>query len=371
MSIAPTYHHVLTLFTLATLCSISTGLSAEIDLYVFPQVKIDHRDGESFSEKNAIPSINFFANGTLGPVLVLTEAFASEKAQHVERLQVGANVGESSRAWLGRHHNPFGYWHTQYHHGTYLQTSISRPAMAELGGAGGIVPSHTMGGLLEGEIEHKGSGWHYALSIGLTSILNLNGNGDHHGKSGNSAPLHDFDIFNPKAGDHKLGYTFKLSYLPDALGENQFGAFSSYANIALTRGDHVEMVNSEEINLSLIGVFANYQQDKFRLISEFYYFSSEVPDQNNAKKGHFSAAYIQTEYAFNETWTGYTRLEDTFNNAHDPYLALREGYVQQAQTVGVRVDITGNQAVKLEYANQTFNHNRRGQWLLSWSAVWP
>ena len=170
MRIANFYSWVLRTLFILSLLGIPLGVNAEMDFFVFSAVEVDHQDGQNFSEKNIIPSIDIFASGEVGPVLVLVEGFASESVQHIERLQLGINITDSSRAWLGRHHTPFGYWHTEYHHGTFLQTSISRPALVELGGAGGIIPSHATGALFEGEIEQGGAAWHYAVSAGLTSL---------------------------------------------------------------------------------------------------------------------------------------------------------------------------------------------------------
>lgn len=357
--------------TVCVLSGVSSGVSAKLDALVFPEIKGNHNEGDSFSEKNIIPTINFFASGEAGSVLVLIEAFASESVQHVERLQLGVDINDSSRAWFGRHHNPFGYWHTQYHHGTYLQTSVSRPALVELGGAGGIMPTHTSGGLLEAEIEHEQSAWQFSLSVGLTSQLDSSGGG-HHGGSA-AASLHDFDIFNPKPDDHKVGTTLRAAYLPDALGESQFGAFALHAKITTTpvESEHDEMSDGGDITLDVAGVFANYHLKNLRIVSEWFYFSSKVPRHDGSRKGSFSAAYIQLEQAVNERWTPYFRFEDTFKGDKDSYLELLNRYSRRAQAVGVRFDIIKNNAIKLEYTHKKFDHDSTGLWLLSWSAVWP
>lgn len=366
MLITQCYQRALKTVIVLSLCVFSFGLNAEVDLLGFPKLGIHHSSGSSFSERNLTPSIDVFATGRLGPVLILAEAFASESVQHVERLQFGMKISDSSQVWLGRHHNPFGYWHTEYHHGTYLQTSISRPAMAELGGAGGIIPSHSTGGLFEGTLEQGMSAWHYTLSIGYTSQLNSTGGGHHGG--GARASLHDLDILDPKTNDHELGYTFKLAYLPDALGQNQFGGFISHANI--TQADQHHASNNNSISLDIAGVFANYQREKLRLVAEAYFLSSDIPDHHDTLRGSFSTAYIQAEYTLNDQWTPYTRLSESFGGGHDPYLELLDGFPHAAQMAGIRFDITEQQALKLEYSHRQFEHENANRWQLSWSAVW-
>lgn len=368
MSLARFYHWLFNVvLLLIALMSLLLPLQAEIDVFIFPEVKVNHLNSHQFSEKNIIPSVDIFVSGEVGPVLLLVEAFASESAQHIERLQLGINVTDSARAWLGRHHTPFGYWHTEFHHGSYLQTSISRPAMVELGGAGGITPSHTSGGLFETEIEQGESAWHYALSIGFTSQLDMSKGGHHGGDAATS--LHDVDILNSQFDEHELATTLRVAYLPDALGVNQYGAFLTHADISL--GPNISMGSEDSITLDIMGLFANYQQQYIRIISEWYYFSSALPEPLGFDSGHFSSAYVQFEFAVDEHWTPYVRFEDTFNKNEDPYLALLDDYSLSAQTAGIRFDFLGNHALKLEYANRHFNNDSTGRWQLSWSAVWP
>jgi len=360
----------LQMLTLFSLCALSPRLSAELDVLVFSDVTASHVDGETFSEKNIKPAIDFFVSGKKGPVLVLMEAYASETAQHVERIQLGINITESSRLWFGRHHNPIGYWHTEYHHGSYLQTSGSRPPLVELGGAGGLVPSHTVGGLFEMEVEQNEAAWHYAVSVGLSSRLNVSGEGHHGG--GATASLHDFDIFNPRPGDHGVSSTFRIAYFPQALGESQFGAFVVHSEITMDENgeEHLDALEGDDISLDIAGVFTNYQWSDFRLIGEWYYFNSEVPHHSNNQDSSFSAAYAQFESSVSERWTPYLRFNHTFGGEKDPYLALMDGYPRKGQTVGFRIDIASSHALKFEYSHRKFEHESAGQWLMSWSAVW-
>lgn len=351
--------------------------NAEVDFLIFPEIRINHKNGNSFSSDNITPSFDIFAAGKIGPVNILTEGYISEDLQHIERLQIGFNITESSRIWFGRHHNPYGYWHTQYHHGTFLQTSISRPLIAELGAAGGIVPSHSTGVLFEGELEQQTSAWHYALSIGLTSQLDSSGGGHHGGDS--TASLHDFDILNPEPDNHELGYAFRLAYLPDALAETQIGSFINHEKIVLKPNPHQmsEVMRdkassnvNEIITLDVFGVFVNYQQQALHLISEAYYLSSKVPTETTVKKNSFSAAYLQIEYALDEKWTPYIRLDRTFSYTHDPYLALLDGYPVNANILGIRLDLPGDNAIKLEYSKRDVTHENTELWSMNWSAVW-
>jgi len=382
--LAAKFNQLLNVVLLFLLLVSSCLVKAEVDFLVFPEVKIQHTNGSSFTEKNITPSVALFAAGSFGAVNVLVEGYAAEKVQHLERLQLGINVTESTRIWFGRHHNPYGYWHTQYHHGTFLQTSISRPSIADLGGAGGIIPSHSTGVLFEGELEQQTSAWHYSASIGYTSQFMPAGGGHHGGDS--TASLGDLDILNPKIKEHKLGYTVRLTYLPDALAEIKLGGFINHGNIMLNTSQselsesvhdeheeehgHEPSTKHETITLDVFGIFANYQHQALRLISEAYYVSSKVPTETLVKKNSFSAAYLQLEYALDNNWTPYIRVDKSFSYRNDDYLDLLNGYPVSANTAGIRLDLPSNNAIKLEYSKRDFNHQKTAQWLVNWSAAW-
>ena len=71
----------------------------------------------------------------------------------VERLQVKYAPLRLLEIVLGKIHTPLGYWNTAYHHGTWLQTSISRPEAVEFEHDGGILPTHSLGLELSGRAD--------------------------------------------------------------------------------------------------------------------------------------------------------------------------------------------------------------------------
>jgi hypothetical protein len=233
--------------------------------------------------------------------------------------------------------------------------------MVEFGADGGIMPSHYAGFLYEDTQEQGESAWNYAFAAGLTSQVQAAGSG-HHG--GNSPVLHDFDILNPQTNHHELAYTLRLAYLPDALGEDQVGGFITHATLTN------EQTPNDDITLNAIGFFANHQRDQLRLLGEIYHFSTKVPDNSQMLDGNFTTAYVQAEYAVTPDVTPYLRLADTYGRDNDPYLNLLEGYAYQAETAGLRWDVSADQSLKIEYSHRHLEHETGKRWLISWSAVW-
>src|SRR5258707_10325413 len=65
---------------------------------------------------------------------------------------------------FGRYHTPVGYWNTAFHHGAWLQTTITRPDIVRFGGT--FIPIHFVGFLAEGNIPSGGAGLSYNVGVG-------------------------------------------------------------------------------------------------------------------------------------------------------------------------------------------------------------
>ncbi len=68
----------------------------------------------------------------------------------VERSIIRYDYNDFFKLSFGRYHTPIGYWNTAFHHGAWLQTTISRPDMVRIGGT--FIPVHFVGLLAEGNI---------------------------------------------------------------------------------------------------------------------------------------------------------------------------------------------------------------------------
>ena len=53
----------------------------------------------------------------------------------VERSIIRYDYNDFFKLSFGRYHTPIGYWNTAFHHGAWLQTTISRPDMIRIGGS--------------------------------------------------------------------------------------------------------------------------------------------------------------------------------------------------------------------------------------------
>src|SRR5438128_1215597 len=82
----------------------------------------------------------------------------------VERAIIRFDHSDRLKVSFGRYHTPINWWNTAFHHGQWLQTTISRPEMVQFGGR--FIPVHFVGALIEGGVPASGLNVHYEAGVG-------------------------------------------------------------------------------------------------------------------------------------------------------------------------------------------------------------
>lgn len=327
------------------------------DFFLFPRVDATHNSdtgaNSDLKHNDSELAVDLFYTGEFERWRVLGEVFVSEDEQEAERLQIGWLIDSNNTIWLGRYHNPQGYWNTQYHHGTYLQTSISRPAIHAFEDEGGVMASHLTGLLLEGSHSTEDT-WNYTLALGAGPTYETE-----------ETELEPLDIFSPRGDSHKLSGTARLSYSPEVNSFNEIGTFVSHTLITGS-GDTVAGV--EQI---AYGAFGNWKWGDTRLTGELFFVTDHVDFPTHNERGSFTSVYLQPEYDWRPHWILYARVENTRGNEDDAYLALFPDFILRRNMAGVRYDFTPRQAIKIE-VNRTHRLNDEfNQVTLQWSAAFP
>lgn len=336
-----------------------TSVPVWAEFILFPQLNQIERNGlapgSSLKEHEFKPGIDIFYSADFGRLRTLAEfeimRGKTPKAGTMERLQIGWLMNPDTTVWLGRYHTPFGYWNTEYHHGSYLQSAITRPGIIDFG-AGAPLARHLTGLLLEsGHTNDDESALHYSLSIGASP--------------GVGGGLKEFDILDFNEGNHRWGAIARAAYHPDALTSTEAGGFIGYmilpGNIATL--DEVEQV--------VLGGFGNWEYQRFRLLGELYWVTNQVNRPAGDTDGNFVNANLQVEYKLYEDWTTYVRVEDTFGGDNDPYLGLFPTFIKQRSLAGTAYALTRRQAIKFEIADVQLQNDRFNQLNIQWSAAFP
>lgn len=239
----------------------------------------------------------------------------------VERLILRYDFNDYVKMSFGRFHTPINYWNTAFHHGQWLQTTISRPEMVQFGGS--FIPVHFIGALAEGSVPAGGWNLNYDAGIG-------NGRGQVLSRGGDAG-----DINNNRA------WLFNGFVKPDFLYGLQVGG-SVYRDELDPLGLPVarEWIQSAHIvwtkeNPEFIAEFAN--------VSHHPIFGG--PTANS------QAWYIQTAYRlpwFGRLWKPYYRIEQIHVPRADADFRLLVPTFT-ASTSGLRYDFSPLAAFKIEY----------------------
>lgn len=320
------------------------------DLSVFS--RFDQYPTRAMAKTEIIPALNAFYTFDYQKLRFLGEWLLSTKSHNMERLQFGVHLGDEASLWLGRFHNPIGYWNMQYHHAAILQTTISRPGIMTFETFGGVIPNHLTGLLLEGVHEVGNAGIYYTLAAGAGPDLL-------------ASKLSPFNIFEP-GGSHRPGASFRLGYQPSSYGTDEVGISAAYTEMP---GDKVQYGPIRQFVASLYG---NWQIDQINLLSEALYVNDWMDlIQGGNTSNDFVNAYLQVGWDVSTAWTLYGRLEGTLGSRNDPYLKLFPKYVEDRILGGVRYKINPGMALKLEASQDHLRDDRFGQVMFQWSAVFP
>src|SRR6266851_3743582 len=238
----------------------------------------------------------------------------------VERNIIRYDYNDYFKISFGRYHTPIGYWNTAFHHGAWLQTTISRPDIVRIGGT--FIPVHFVGFLAEGNIPSGGAGLGYNVGVG-------NGRGDTISRPGD---LRD--------NNNNRAWVANIYSRPRGLYGLQMGASVYRDKINLMGRDFREWITSAHLvwtkeTPEFLAEFANVNHRQV------------LTDLSTNSQ----AFYVQLGYRlpwFERSVKPYYRFEYTHTPLSEQVFTNQD---LVGSTLGVRYDITNYAAFKTEYRN--------------------
>ncbi|MEA2080090.1 MAG: hypothetical protein U9P00_09575 [Pseudomonadota bacterium] len=294
-----------------------------------------------------------------GRFRLLGEYLAATEETELERFQLGWEAGQETIGWLGRFHSPSRYWNIAYHHGQYMQTSISRPVVEQFEDDGGILPTHSTGLMVETAHKLEGAAdFRVTFSLGAAPIIDRN-------------ELKPFDLLDP-GSSNRAAADMRLAYLPDQLGENQIGLLLNWSELEVDGSHTAEQQGLQRVKQISIGAYFDWRWQDWRFISTLTPVINRMKRQAHNQTDSFLSGYFQAEYELKHAWTLFGRLEQTNNTSSSDYLELFPHSVTDRQMLGLRFDVARQQALTLEISRaETPSDSDFEQYLLQWSAVIP
>ena len=255
----------------------------------------------------------------------------------VERAIIRFDQSDELKVSFGRYHTPINWWNTAFHHGSWLQTTISRPEMVQFGGR--FIPVHFVGALAEGVLPSGGWNINYQAGVG-------NGRGNVISRAGDAGDNNDVPAF-----------LLTVSAKPDKAFGLQVGG-SVYA-------DRVTVTGRPEFNERIVAAHAVWQREDPEIIAE-------IADVRHKQVGGSLstsnlAYYVQAAYRLPSSahlWKPYFRFEHIDVDANDSVFAGVPNL--DGSTIGVRYDISTYAAIKTEgrFRRRIADQPRTNGWFL-------
>ncbi len=279
-------------------------------------------------------SVDFFANVQLGDRFrVLSESVLAKRgssdaiAVDQERLWAMWTVSDLLYVKVGTEHSPVSRWNQLYHHGHWLETSITRPYTAAFEGDGGIIAMHATGVELGGHLQPGVGGLDWFLA----------------GSNGRGLEATDkqrsYDRDNGKKID--AGIAIQPTCVPGL----RIGLACTFDDIPASPTSTVPG-RSRSIAERVYSGSINYRLGDFDVIGEYAVIDHDV--RATRATTHHHSGYLQLDWRAG-AFTPFGRFDYRTMDMGDPfYVSLDRDLDAERGVLGVRYDATENLAVKFE-----------------------
>jgi hypothetical protein len=334
--------------------------SSEILAFVSADyARIFDEENMSVDDSRFTPALDLLYSKSIRRWRFLAEYLLTNKESELERLQLGYDASQESTIWFGRFHQPTSAWIAKYHHGRFLQTSISRPAIEEWEDDGGVIPAHISGFMLEQGIPlEAGRGSRISMAFGAGPEIK---NGE----------LVTFDILDPKSGVHRLSAGISFAYYPDYLAGTNFGISGAHAQITVRENPALGLFESFVINQTTISAQIDWRKEDWQFLGAAYYVNSVAEDSFTQFGDWFVSGYAELQRSFKETGTYFGRLEFSRNAKTAGYLTLFPDYSTRKIVAGYRFEFRESQALSIELSDERWLSGSYKQIRIQWSSVFP
>jgi hypothetical protein len=288
---------------------------------------------------------------------LLGEFVLSPDEHEFERLQLGYEVSDNTVFWVGRYHQPASAWNIFYHHGQYLQTSITRPWIESWEDEGGITPQHISGVLFESQFSAGNeSGWRISAGIGAAPQL----------QDDRLYPIGVFSDYGAAAGTNA---SVRLEWLPDQVGEDTVGLVGAHTELATNRSDNLFLPH---VDYNLLGAFFSFGRARLRTIGAIYVIDVRTDSHVPPNQGKHVAGYLQLDYEIGADLTVFARHENLSDAKGWTYLEQFPNPLVRRSLAGLRWQVGDRNALSLEFDyNNALNSDAYTEARIQWSAALP
>ena len=236
----------------------------------------------------------------------------------VERVAFRYHLNNFFNFEIGKHHTPLGYWNTSYHHGTVLQPTIGRPIMLSFENRGGIMPIHTVGASVWGNLP---SGFYYEVMIG-------NGIGSNERSDNDETKSLALALHKDVTQDLRIGITGYFDRIEEGL-------------LSFQRNEGERIPLAATVQQTSFGANSRFKKRSLELLAEVML----VRNSSDISTGVTLAHYVYGGYQLGNI-TPYLRFDQLIFDDDEPYF-LPENVDQFL--VGMKYELNFLAVIRMEY----------------------
>lgn len=337
--------------TILLLCLLNFTYAHAVEFGVYGGVTLIHDEVDSRTNYQ-LDALDLFASQEVGKK---TEAFielafedtGSGIIADVERFWINYAISDLLKIGAGRFHSPMGFWNHNYHHGSFLQDTVSRPFFLEFeDGDTAIMPAHSVG--LKGNLHFK------ALNGDVNfDIIGGNGSSLNDNKEiliYNKAPEHRIktSIASRFSYSHSTRFTSGLSFL-----NNQFTAENLTGS---SPGDYI-------FGQQVAALDVKFDMKLFYILTEYYFL--KIKNEIAQTDTNANAWYVQFGFRHKNKYIltlRHAQLDTELADAYFNLLLDNNSENISYQTITARYNLNESSSIKIEIQNADDITNYALQW---------
>jgi len=344
--------------TTAIITGLMSNSAFAIDFSLFGDVAYSSTSEEDVDNKSfTLGQFALIAQEEIGESTSVTAEIVFEDAGQgfevdVERFSISKTINPLFTIGMGRFHTHLGFWNQNFHHGSLIQDTITRPFFLEFEDThGGIFPNHIIGFQVSGESEQ----WSYQLSLSNSNGL------DTSLADGNSDTA--LQVMNSTDPNEDKSTVFRLAYKPKTfLDEIGFSAMTNHVvEVGENDGTNSPFVNFGEtlFEQQIIGVDLRLATEKFYVLAEF--FQTSIDDNqlinasvanpaitSNPKTYDSTAYYAQFGYHLTSRLTAVGRFESLDYDNNSTYFKTLNVLTEERVIFAINYKLQESNAMRIQ-----------------------
>ena len=341
------------------ICSFISFNAHSVEFTLFGDVVFKDTDAESNSNTFNLGGFNLIANQEIGKDTAVNAEVVFEDAGHgfevdVERFAVTRNFSPMINFGMGRFHTHLGIWNQNFHHGSLIQDTITRPFFLEFEDAhGGIFPNHLVGLVVSGESDK----WGYQLGYGNSNGINTVGAESHPEET-------SLEVINNSDPSDEKTVVVRFNYQPNSFLD-EIGVFFMHNHVVElgeADGADIPFIERGEVlfEQKLLGLDLRYTGEKF--YSFFELFHTTIDDNQDivdpattpltpSPDSYASLAYyFQLGFHMTDSLSLIGRYESLDYDSDATYFQLLHTPPEERYVFAVNYKLQESNAVRFEFS---------------------